>query len=230
MTEADWLSAEQPPRMLDFLGRKAAVRPRRLFACACVRRIWHLLADPRSRRAVEVAEAFADGEATREARQAALREAKAASRLDRSQLWSPSDAAEILLLQSTEDISTAARAVAAASFAGVPPDAERAAQSALVRDIFGNPFRPFALDHACLTPTVLSLTAAAYEARSLPSGELEAARLAILADALEEAGCAAEDVLAHLRGPGPHVRGCAALDLMLGKRAPVTRRRRGAGL
>jgi len=41
--------------------------------------------------------------------------------------------------------------------------------------------------------------------------------LPILADALEEAGCDDVDVLAHLRGPGPHARGCWALDLVLGR-------------
>jgi hypothetical protein len=39
----------------------------------------------------------------------------------------------------------------------------------------------------------------------------------VLADALEEAGCADAEILTHLRGPGPHVRGCWALDLVLGK-------------
>jgi hypothetical protein len=42
-------------------------------------------------------------------------------------------------------------------------------------------------------------------------------RLPILADALEEAGCTDAYLLAHLRGPGPHVRGCWAVDLVLGK-------------
>jgi hypothetical protein len=42
-------------------------------------------------------------------------------------------------------------------------------------------------------------------------------RLPILADALEEAGCGNAEMLAHLRGAGPHVRGCWALDLLLGK-------------
>jgi hypothetical protein len=42
-------------------------------------------------------------------------------------------------------------------------------------------------------------------------------RLAVLADALEEAGCADADILSHLRGPGPHVRGCWVVDLLLGK-------------
>jgi hypothetical protein len=39
----------------------------------------------------------------------------------------------------------------------------------------------------------------------------------ILADALQDAGCASDDVLSHCRGPGPHVRGCWVVDLMLGK-------------
>jgi hypothetical protein len=46
---------------------------------------------------------------------------------------------------------------------------------------------------------------------------LDSVRLSILADALEEAGCTEADLLSHLRGSGPHVRGCWALDLLLGK-------------
>jgi hypothetical protein len=42
-------------------------------------------------------------------------------------------------------------------------------------------------------------------------------RLPILADALEEAGCTDAGLLGHLRGPGPHVRGCFVLDLLTGR-------------
>jgi len=42
-------------------------------------------------------------------------------------------------------------------------------------------------------------------------------RLPVLADALEEAGCTDAAILAHCRGPGPHVRGCWVVDLLLGK-------------
>jgi hypothetical protein len=62
----------------------------------------------------------------------------------------------------------------------------------------------------------VSLAEAAYEHRELPSGHLELARLAVLSDALEEAGATGE-VLDHLRATGPHVRGCWALDLVLGR-------------
>ena len=87
----------------------------------------------------------------------------------------------------------------------------------LFRDIFGNPFHPVTADPSWLTPVVLSLAAAAYDERRMPEGTLDPARLTILADALEEAGCADEAILGHLRGPSPHVRGCRAVDLVLGK-------------
>jgi hypothetical protein len=58
---------------------------------------------------------------------------------------------------------------------------------------------------------VPKLAASIYEQRAFD-------RLPVLADALEEAGCTDADILGHLRGPGPHVRGCWAVDLILGKR------------
>ena len=74
-----------------------------------------------------------------------------------------------------------------------------------------------ALVHSYRTPTVNSLVEAAYQERDLPSGHLDPARLAVLSDALEDAGCTDAAILDHLRGPGPHVRGCWALDLLLAK-------------
>jgi hypothetical protein len=62
------------------------------------------------------------------------------------------------------------------------------------------------------------LAQAVYEDRELPSGHLDAARLAVLADMLEEAGATDPQLLTHLRSAGPHVRGCHALDALLGKR------------
>jgi hypothetical protein len=87
---------------------------------------------------------------------------------------------------------------------------------AFVRDIFGNPFRPVALPEACLTPAVRALAQAAYAERGVRGGELDLARLAVLADALEEVG-ADGSLLEHLRGPGPHVRGCWVVALVLEK-------------
>jgi hypothetical protein len=90
-------------------------------------------------------------------------------------------------------------------------------QFELLRDIFGNPFRPFTLSPACRTAQVVALAQAAYGEWELPAGPLDLARLAVLVDALEEAGCDQADLLGHLRGPGPHVRGCWAVDWILGK-------------
>src|SRR5262249_38974215 len=87
----------------------------------------------------------------------------------------------------------------------------------ILRCTFANPFRPVTIDPAWLTPTVITLATAAYNERSLPSGELDPARPAVPADALEEAGCQDADILGHLRSPGPHVRGCWVVDLLLGK-------------
>jgi hypothetical protein len=62
-----------------------------------------------------------------------------------------------------------------------------------------------------------TLARAVYEEREVTSGNLDPARLAVLADMLEEAGCADADILAHLRGPGPHVRGCWVVDALVGR-------------
>ena len=93
-------------------------------------------------------------------------------------------------------------------------------QAALIRDLFGNPFRLVAISPAILAwhdSTVVRLAQAAYDERHVTAGTLDNTRLLILADALEEAGCADPDILTHLRGSGPHVRGCWVVDLLLGK-------------
>ncbi len=84
-----------------------------------------------------------------------------------------------------------------------------------MRDIFGNPFQPPpSLPSAVLkwnNGTVYRLAEAVYQDRAFD-------RLPILADALLDAGCEDEDLMAHCREPGPHVRGCWAVDLLLGKK------------
>jgi hypothetical protein len=64
---------------------------------------------------------------------------------------------------------------------------------------------------------VAHLAQAAYDERQLPTGHLDSARLTVLADALEEAGCDNATILTHCRQPGEHVRGCWVVDLLLNK-------------
>src|SRR5262249_35678037 len=78
------------------------------------------------------------------------------------------------------------------------------------RDVFGNPFRPVSFGPRWRTPAAAGVASAVYDERAFD-------RLPVLADALEDAGCSDAEVLAHLRSVGPHVRGCWALDLALGK-------------
>jgi hypothetical protein len=87
----------------------------------------------------------------------------------------------------------------------------------IVRDILADAFHPVPIVPSWKTPAVLGLAEGAYEDRALPDGTLDGVRLAILADAIEEAGCREPHVLEHLRGPGPHVRGCWVIDSILGK-------------
>ena len=87
-------------------------------------------------------------------------------------------------------------------------------QAAMLRDIFGNPFRPApTLDPAWLKwhdATIPRLAQQMYDSRDFSS-------MPILADALEEAGCTSGEILEHCRGPGPHCRGCWVVDLILEK-------------
>jgi hypothetical protein len=94
--------------------------------------------------------------------------------------------------------------------------AEASWQCHLLRDLVRRRHAPFSLAPAWLTPIVSSLAQAAYDERRLPYGDLDGLRLSVLADALEEAG-ASDEILTHLRSPSPHVRGCWALDLILGR-------------
>jgi hypothetical protein len=94
---------------------------------------------------------------------------------------------------------------------------EAAAQAGLLRCVFGNPFRPVSFAPAWRTAAVMPLALAAYKERSLAAGTLDNARLAVLADALEEAGCPNAELLGHLRSGGEHVRGCWTVDTVLGR-------------
>jgi hypothetical protein len=212
-------------------------RKLRLFAAACCRRIWGLLGDERSRIAVEVAEEFADGRvdhATLRTAAAAAEEAYQRINLDVSEPGYPdadaglsSEYAAYAAQEASASIwhshdkpacydKGIANEVALAAADSLGPDPQRQSferlhQAELMRCIIGNPFRPvlsqFRAVRDCQSGVVSRLAQDAYDARHLPDGTFVPARLLLLADALEDAGCTDPDLLSHLRGPGPHVRG-----------------------
>jgi len=197
MGEAEWLTCDDPRRMLGFLNvRRTSPRKLRLFVCACRRqgRI-HRAGEENRLRIVELAERYSDGE------------------LLAGELLVSGDPAVLASAEVAEEVNSDCRA-------------------RLIRDIFVNPFRPLPplgrraaslwereLDSALRWNggVIPDLARAAYEERILPAGTLHPARLAVLADALEEAGCTNADILGHLRGPENHVRGCWVVDVLLKK-------------
>ncbi len=232
MNEAEWLACAEPHPMLEFLGNRASARKLRLFACACCRRVGQLLGDGRARDALVTAERVADGLAGDSERSAARKAAQQAaqSRAVTNRPTVPkwerrvASAVYYALANPWETGYAVPRLAVEALFwqagGSSSPDwgavvaAERQAQADLMRDLFGPlPFRPVPVSPAWLAwegGTVARLAGAAYDGRAFD-------RLPMLADALEEAGCADETILSHLRGPGPHARGCWAVDLILGQ-------------
>jgi hypothetical protein len=223
MTEAEWLGGFALMSMLDFVTPKASDRKFRLFACGCCRIIWPLLVCDESRAAVERAEEYADGRAT-------LGELTIAQERENLAWFHIRQIRKV-----TEQEAWASGVVRQASFPGTKSEyvVEAAKQAAkyswsteqagqgqhpnshdnwcqMVRCVFGNPFRPVTADPRWLTSSVVTLAQTMYDSRDFTP-------IPILADALEEAGCDNADVLAHCRGPGPHVRGCWVVDLLLGK-------------
>ncbi len=235
MTEQEWLACTEPEKMLTFLQSTglASQRRTRLFTAACCRRVWHLLAHEDLQAAVEAAEAHADGREGEAELKQAFDRAKSAYWGEHSAINASFPAGSEEFFRRVREHArryVAVKAVGAGERGVYPPQgssvmwfARQAApddpgrECELLREVFGNPFRPVSVAPAWQTAAALELARAAYAERHLPSGHLDSARLAILADALEEAGCEDEAVLSHLRSSGPHVRGCWALDLILGK-------------
>jgi hypothetical protein len=231
MTEAEWRASDDPKDMLTQVGI-GPQRKLRLFACACCRRIWHLITDERCRNAVEVAERYADGLVKERERAKANRQASKVSEeieaaaqtewevLSRSASFQAAAyAVELSGQVAWNGAGWAAAAVGFVAMNGNPRATarermarrrEESAQCNLLRDIFGNPFRPAAIGGRHVTPKITKLAETIYDRRAFD-------RLPVLADALDDAGCDEADVLAHCRGPGPHVRGCWVVDLVLGK-------------
>ena len=228
------------PQRYEFV-KAISDRKLRLFACACCRQVWDGapcptckgttwirstypdgtydddpcscgtgrvggLTDPRSRRAVEVAERYADGD--EHLSHTGLLTARRQAEAEDGWVW----------CATCPDIAVGLRQTMYGNNhpnSGFGPAVPPSVQAALLRDIFGNPWRP---EEKGISSDVLEwndgtvprIAKAIYE-------RAECVNMPILHDALLDAGCEDEDVLAHCRNAGPHVRGCWTLDLILGK-------------
>jgi hypothetical protein len=197
--------------MNTFDGNWSGFSPRslRLYACACCRRVWDRLALD-GRLAVEAAERFADGLIDLEELDEAWGAAKRLEALRRPD--SPYTervhrvAAPIFTL---EDAGAVTQDLRPWRGDRLDNDEADAAHAHLFRDVFGGPARPVMLDPAWRVPEVLSLARSVYWQRC-------SARMPELAAALEAAGCRDVALLGHCRSGQDHVRGCWALDAVLG--------------
>jgi hypothetical protein len=223
VTEAEWLAARRVVELDLYRGAKGRHRKWRLFAVACARQALALAPDPRLDALADAAEQFADGALSWEE---VKRSRRVLPRVRKELSGGPFGPHEVkykvlhaLDRASRRDAVKTFRAAEHARYAFAAlsrPDWDAGHQRAeglhvaLARDIFENPFRKVAFKAMWRTHTTLGVATRIYEGR-------EFSAMPILADALEDAGCTDVDILPHLRSPGPHARGCWALDLILGK-------------
>lgn len=216
MTEQEWLNCTDPTPMLEFLRGKVSERKLRLLAVSFAQRAVHLCEGKRAIDALGVAERIADGEASGAKRVTAYRWV--------AKTFSHPVSAALAASSHSAAIGSGREAVRylASHAGGFEPEPvreqlqdrererEHVTQCGILRDVFGNPFRPVAFNTSWLTSTVVALAEGIYTKRAFD-------QLPILADALQDAGCDNADILAHCRSDGPHVLGCWVVDLLLGK-------------
>jgi hypothetical protein len=194
MTEEEWLRTTDLKSVFKSLSDAATERKLRLFAVMCYREYLRFRPDisPGSfQKYIDVTERYADGRASFDE-------------------W---DGVRGRVHGTFHDADPQKQCLFAVDTALCCCPDEAAESQFLVqhiRDILGNPFRPVAFDPVWRTSTAVAVAETIYADRTF--GDLP-----VLADALQDAGCDHPDILAHLRGPAPHVRGCWALDLILGK-------------
>jgi hypothetical protein len=198
--------------MLKALRGEASDRKLHLFACACCRQVWHLYTDPRGRQAIETAELFADGGASVDDLARASELAEQAWRDVRPTLQETQASAALRAAVWTASVGTGEWLRMARLNISLCLDP--AAQAEVIREIFDNPFDPLPpIDPGWYKwngGMASMLARVIYHQRRF--GDMP-----VLANALEEAGCTVPAYISHLRGPGPHVRGCHVLDALLGK-------------
>ena len=220
MTEAEWLAPTMLAELLRYLHKATDTPDRkfRLFGVACCRRVAEQIRKHALTEVIDECERLADD--------------LLSSRLN--SLWRTADdiAQSGRFIENESDQAQLAYAAAVCQLTEYPIEPGQCADSCvqaleshggfdagrrellfqvnLLRDIFGNPFRPATIDPAWRTDTAVALAGQMYESRDFGA-------MPILADALQDAGCTNDDILDHCRRDGPHVRGCWVVDLVLGK-------------
>jgi hypothetical protein len=219
MTETEWEMSNDPRRMLQVIEASLpSERKVRLFNAAICRRYWEYLPEE-SKAILSESELLADGLVQRGSGEFDLchRANAIVGPLDRKYPTKRYPNAKTRIRRDS---------AAAVCYAVIPNElwgavsyfweinpAEKEWHSAILRDVFGNPFRQVSLDPSsvmCGGAKLMSIAQAIYDNRGFD-------RLPLLADALEGAGCTNAYLLAHCRQLGPHFKGCWAVDLILGK-------------
>ncbi|VTR93330.1 Uncharacterized protein (Fragment) OS=uncultured bacterium PE=4 SV=1 [Gemmata massiliana] len=191
MTEVEWLAGSDPKPMLQFLSDKASDRKLRLFAVAVARRCPGDVTDPALAEAVDVAELASDGIVGQDALLAAVRRADSlvGTLFIRDGERPPWNATPVeirapmhwaFIATSPGHMHMAALRDCDLFHCGWASKLNRAHQPPVLREIFGNPFRPVTFPPEWRTSTVLALAGQMYESR-------EFGAMPMLADALQDA-------------------------------------------
>ena len=203
MTEAEWLASGEAYRPLLQVREFASIRKLRLVAAAFARWLQELPGFKDARPCADLIEEMADKPKPYSELEDRLHSLPGSSwALSHTVVGDASVGKNLSKLVFQAECSFVERSQA--------PEAVHRMMIGLLCEVFGNPFRPVTIDPSWLSPTVKALAKSIYTDRTfecLPS----------LADGLEKAGCDYAEVLNHFCGPGPHVKGCWALDLVLGK-------------
>jgi hypothetical protein len=219
VTEQEWLGEPGIEAMRVFLEEKISDRKWLLYAAANLREHFGLLRDPRSRAVADFLEQWADGKVGDQERDRVYREAARVVWYDTdppypdpglTPFYEMGEFGAILEVMAYEVVApdlSAFRRASATEFLADPQ-----ARCAL-RDLIGNPFRP--IEFAPLWSAAHDRAGTRLAEQIYAEKAFE--RLPILADALEEGGCADRAILDHCRSSGPHVLGCWVVDGVLGR-------------
>lgn len=221
----------EPPILGHFVWPLLSRRARRLYAVACCRRIWRLFDDPRLTQAVEIAERYSDGlESDETLRAACGRSYQTLLAAESQWLESPREyalASSVTYEGDLHAFSTVRLAAYAAAEEVADPatnarayrlvmEEELQAQSVLLADFLFSEWERFPFCNVRASDRVKLLARRTYLERHLPSGLFDTSLLKELAELVEsdDLGCPA--FAEHLRSARPHVRGCWAIDAILG--------------